>query len=58
MAVIQCSEGSLLTPASLSLGNFLCHNETTAVAKWEVSEGWMSGEMLSQAGWALLLHEF
>lgn len=58
MAVIQCSEGSLSMPASLRLGNSLCHNETTSVAKWGVSEGWMSGEMLSQAGWALLLHEF
>lgn len=58
MAVIQCSEGSLPPPASLSLGNSLCHNEITSAAEWGVSEGWMSGEMLSQAGWAPLLPEF
>lgn len=58
MAAIQCHEGSLLTPASLSLGNSLCCNETTSAAEWGIGEGRMRGGMLSQAGWALLLHEF
>lgn len=58
MAVIQRSEGSLLTPAPPSLGNRFGHNETTSAAKGGVRGGWVSGEMLSQAGWALLLHDF
>lgn len=57
-AVIQGSEGSPSTPASLSLESSLCHNEPTCVAEWGGSGGWMGGETLFQAGWALPLPEF
>lgn len=57
-AVIQGSEEFPSTPAPLSLGSSLCHNELTSVAEWGGSGGWMAGEVLSQAGWALLFPKF